>query len=56
MKKRAFLKGSIAAAAAIAASPAVAQQRSGPSYNWKMATAWPGKPSPSAWRSSPAGA
>src|SRR5918994_6184028 len=44
MKKRAFLKGTLAAAAAITASSAVAQQRSGPSYNWKMATAWPGGP------------
>jgi TRAP-type mannitol/chloroaromatic compound transport system substrate-binding protein len=44
MKKRAFLKGSLAAAAAVTASPALAQQRSGPSYNWKMATAWPGGP------------
>ncbi|HEX2199636.1 MAG TPA: TRAP transporter substrate-binding protein DctP [Burkholderiales bacterium] len=48
MKKRAFLKAGAgagaAAAAALAALPAVAQQRSGPSYNWKMATAWPGGP------------
>ena len=44
MKKREFLKGSLAAAAAMTASSAAAQQRSGPSYNWKMATAWPGGP------------
>src|SRR5687767_13662497 len=44
MHKRQFLKAGAATAAALAASPAAAQQRSGPSYNWKMATAWPGGP------------
>ena len=44
MKKRDFLQGTLAAAAAITASSAGAQQRSGPSYSWKMATAWPGGP------------
>src|SRR5688572_5509197 len=44
MQKRQFLKAGAATAAALAALPAAAQQRSGPSYNWKMATAWPGGP------------
>ncbi|MGH8668420.1 MAG: TRAP transporter substrate-binding protein DctP [Burkholderiales bacterium] len=44
MKKREFLKGSAAAAAAITALPAVAQRGAGPSYSWKMTTAWPGGP------------
>src|SRR5688500_19383341 len=44
MQKRQFLKAGAASAAALAALPAAAQQRSGPSYSWKMATAWPGGP------------
>jgi TRAP-type mannitol/chloroaromatic compound transport system substrate-binding protein len=43
MRKRDFLKvGAAAAAATLAASAARAQ--SGPTYNWKMATGWPGGP------------
>ncbi|TAK82295.1 MAG: C4-dicarboxylate ABC transporter substrate-binding protein [Betaproteobacteria bacterium] len=44
MKKRDFLKaGAVTAAAGlVAAAPARAQ--GGPSYSWKMATAWPGGP------------
>ena len=44
MKKRDFLKTGAGAAAALAALPAAAQLKSGPSYSWKMATAWPGGP------------
>jgi TRAP-type mannitol/chloroaromatic compound transport system substrate-binding protein len=42
MKKRDFLKVGAATAATLAATAAQAQ--GGPTYNWKMATAWPGGP------------
>ncbi|MBL8376498.1 MAG: TRAP transporter substrate-binding protein DctP [Burkholderiales bacterium] len=42
MKKRDFLKGG--AAGALAIPLAVEAQTAGPSYNWKMATGWPGGP------------
>src|SRR4029453_15107312 len=41
MKKRDFLKASAGAGLVL---PAVAAAQSGPTYNWKMATAWPGGP------------
>ena len=40
MRKREFLKVGAAAAATLAATKAQAQ--GGPTYNWKMATGWPG--------------
>jgi len=43
MKKRDFLKAGAGTAAALAALPAAAQSK-GPSYNWKMTTAWAGGP------------
>ena len=43
MKKRDFLKAGAGAAGALAALPAAAQSK-GPSYSWKMTTAWPGGP------------
>jgi TRAP-type mannitol/chloroaromatic compound transport system substrate-binding protein len=42
MRKREFLKVGAAAAATLAATKAQAQ--GGPTYNWKMATGWPGGP------------
>jgi len=46
MKKREFLKaGAVTAAAAAAAAAALpARAQGGPSYSWKMATAWSGGP------------
>ena len=42
MKKRDFLKAGALSGLAL---PIAAQaQQSGPTYNWKMATAWPGGP------------
>ncbi len=43
MSKRAFLKASLGTAGLAAAASAAAQS-SGPSYQWKMATGWPGGP------------
>ncbi len=43
MDKRSFLKTSAGAAAVLTALPAAAQS-SGATYNWKMATGWPGGP------------
>src|SRR5688572_20225151 len=43
MKKRDFLKAGAGTAAVLAALPAAAQS-GGPSYSWKMTTAWPGGP------------
>ena len=43
MKKREFLKAGAGAAGVLAALPAAAQTK-GPSYSWKMTTAWPGGP------------
>jgi len=41
MKKRDFIKAGAVGGLAI---PAIANAQSGPSYNWKMATGWPGGP------------
>lgn len=43
MHKRNFLKAGLGGAGLAAAASAIAQT-SGPSYNWKMATGWPGGP------------
>ena len=43
MKKRDFLKAGAGAAGVLAALPAAAQSK-GPSYSWKMTTAWAGGP------------
>ena len=43
MKKREFLKAGAGVAGVLAALPAAAQTK-GPSYSWKMTTAWPGGP------------
>jgi TRAP-type mannitol/chloroaromatic compound transport system substrate-binding protein len=43
MKKREFLKAGAGVAGVLAALPAAAQT-AGPSYSWKMTTAWPGGP------------
>jgi TRAP-type mannitol/chloroaromatic compound transport system substrate-binding protein len=43
MKKREFLKAGAGVAGVLAALPAAAQV-GGPSYSWKMTTAWPGGP------------
>ncbi|MGB8433626.1 MAG: TRAP transporter substrate-binding protein DctP [Burkholderiales bacterium] len=44
MKKRDFLKAGGMAAAGMAFAGGVQAQPSGPSYSWKMTTAWPGGP------------
>ncbi len=43
MRKRDFLKAGVGAGLALPAATVLAQQ-SGPTYNWKMATGWPGGP------------
>lgn len=43
MKRRQFVGSAIGGAGLLAATQAVAQT-SGPTYNWKMATGWPGGP------------
>lgn len=43
MKRRNFVNAAVGGAGALAAAAAHAQV-SGPSYNWKMATGWPGGP------------